>query len=244
MSRSLINTNGYLKNSENKNNKINIIPSSDITMKGVEFPVMATPVYQGVLGKDLLMKPGKEYKFDNADFVIERKLKKGGKMRRLKIMAQEGYNFMKPVNWQDPLLRQRGLNPQNLAPTYNINETVDFSAPENVFSYENSFSDLANEDEDEYQPYYNPNGDYSVEDAFNVMGSSVESGNALGMLGSAGKIITGGLRNFKSGQATEREKMRRRNEMFEKQNRGLRSYKDAISLQLGGTRRPINEIIK
>jgi hypothetical protein len=41
------------------NNKVNIIPSGNITMKGVNFPV------KGVdnLGNTKIMKPGKDYKF-------------------------------------------------------------------------------------------------------------------------------------------------------------------------------------
>jgi hypothetical protein len=41
------------------NRKVNVIPSGDITMKGVNFPV------KGVdnLGNTKIMKPGKDYKF-------------------------------------------------------------------------------------------------------------------------------------------------------------------------------------
>ena len=50
---------GYLKNSPDVNKKENIIPSGDITMKGVDFKV------KGVdnLGNTKVMKPGKDYKF-------------------------------------------------------------------------------------------------------------------------------------------------------------------------------------
>ena len=52
-------TQGYKRNSPDVNNAVNIIPSGDITMKGVDFKV------KGVdnLGNTKIMKPGKDYKF-------------------------------------------------------------------------------------------------------------------------------------------------------------------------------------
>jgi len=52
-------TTGYERNSPDVNKKENIIPSGDITMKGVDFKV------KGVdnLGNTKVMKPGKDYKF-------------------------------------------------------------------------------------------------------------------------------------------------------------------------------------
>ena len=52
-------TTGYKRNSPDVNNDVNIIPSGDITMKGVDFKV------RGVdnLGNTKIMKPGKNYKF-------------------------------------------------------------------------------------------------------------------------------------------------------------------------------------
>ena len=52
-------TQGYKKNSPDINNAVNIIPSGDITMKGVEFDVKG----EDNLGNIKLMKPGKNYKF-------------------------------------------------------------------------------------------------------------------------------------------------------------------------------------
>ena len=52
-------TQGYKKSSPDVDNSCNIIPSGDITMKGVEFPVMG----EDNLGNVKLMKPGKNYKF-------------------------------------------------------------------------------------------------------------------------------------------------------------------------------------
>ena len=64
-------TQGYQKNSPDVDNPVNIIPSGDITMKGVDFKV------KGVdnLGNTKIMKPGKDYKFPGT-IVKETKYKK------------------------------------------------------------------------------------------------------------------------------------------------------------------------
>ena len=52
-------TQGYKKNSPDVGKKSNLIPSGNITMKGVEFPVKGTDN----LGNTKIMQPGKDYKF-------------------------------------------------------------------------------------------------------------------------------------------------------------------------------------
>ena len=64
-------TQGYKKNSPDVDKPFNIIPSGDITMKGVEFPVKGTDN----LGNTKIMKPGKDYKFPGT-IVTETKYKK------------------------------------------------------------------------------------------------------------------------------------------------------------------------
>ena len=64
-------TQGYKKNSPDVNNAVNIIPSGNITMKGVEFPVKG----EDNLGNVKIMKPGKDYKFPG-NVVKETKYKK------------------------------------------------------------------------------------------------------------------------------------------------------------------------
>jgi len=64
-------TQGYKKNSPDVDNPVNIIPSGDITMKGVEFKVNGTDN----LGNTKIMKPGKNYKFPGT-IVTETKYKK------------------------------------------------------------------------------------------------------------------------------------------------------------------------
>ena len=52
-------TQGYKKSSPDVNNAVNVIPSGNITMKGVGFKVKGTDN----LGNTKVMKPGKNYKF-------------------------------------------------------------------------------------------------------------------------------------------------------------------------------------
>ncbi len=58
--------NGYKRNSPDRFNKLNIIKSSNITMKDVLFPVMGIDN----LGNKILMQPEGEYQF-SGDYVIE-----------------------------------------------------------------------------------------------------------------------------------------------------------------------------
>ena len=51
--------NGYKRNSEDVNNPYNIIDSGNITMEGVDFPVMGIDN----LGNSQLMMPGANYQF-------------------------------------------------------------------------------------------------------------------------------------------------------------------------------------
>tara|TARA_R100000544_G_C2182009_1_gene37338 strand:+ start:62 stop:325 length:264 start_codon:yes stop_codon:yes gene_type:complete len=64
-------TQGYKRNSPDVNNDVNIIPSGDITMKGVDFKVKG----EDNLGNVKIMKPGKDYKFPGT-IVKETKYKK------------------------------------------------------------------------------------------------------------------------------------------------------------------------
>ena len=65
---------GYKSDSPDVNNDVNIIPSSKITMVGVAFPVKGV----GSNGITKHMKPGKEYDFGNADYVVETPIKHCG----------------------------------------------------------------------------------------------------------------------------------------------------------------------
>ena len=83
---------GYKADSPDVNNPFNVIPSGNITMKGVDFPVMGTDN----LGNTKLMKPGKDYKFPG-DMVFEVPMaQRGGQMN------EEG---QKQRNWFDSYIR-------------------------------------------------------------------------------------------------------------------------------------------
>ena len=62
----IFSTEGYKRNSPDVNNPYNIIPSGNITMKGVDFPVMGTDN----LGNSQMMMPGNNYQFPG-DSVLE-----------------------------------------------------------------------------------------------------------------------------------------------------------------------------
>jgi hypothetical protein len=65
-----ISSTGYKRNSPDVNEPLLIIPSGDITMEGVDFPVIGTDN----LGNTKVMQPGKNYKF-KGDFVVEKPIK-------------------------------------------------------------------------------------------------------------------------------------------------------------------------
>ena len=64
--------NGYKKNSKDKNNPYNVIPSGDITMEGVDFPVYGIDN----LGNEQIMMPGAHYTFPG-NTVLEVPLRRG-----------------------------------------------------------------------------------------------------------------------------------------------------------------------
>jgi hypothetical protein len=66
-----ISTKGYKRNSPDKDRSYNVIPSGDITMEDVDFPVLGIDNK----GNKKVMKPGKNYKFPG-DVVLEVPIKK------------------------------------------------------------------------------------------------------------------------------------------------------------------------
>ena len=72
--KAAISVTGYKSDSKDVNNDVNIIPSSKITMKGVNFDVKGV----GNNGVTKHMKPGKDYDFGNADYVVETPIKHCG----------------------------------------------------------------------------------------------------------------------------------------------------------------------
>lgn len=70
----LINNTGYTPGTDTYNNPMNVIPSSQITMKDTPFNVMAYPEQ----GSPILMNPGKNYNFGNSKYVTEVPMKQAG----------------------------------------------------------------------------------------------------------------------------------------------------------------------
>jgi hypothetical protein len=62
---------GYKKNSPDKDRLYNVIPSGEITMKNVEFPVLGIDNK----GNSKVMQPGKDYSYPG-DTVLEIPMKK------------------------------------------------------------------------------------------------------------------------------------------------------------------------
>ena len=70
----IVNTTGYKDNASTSSNPINIIPSSNITMKGVSKPILAIPSNGAVE----VMQPGEEHNFAGASYVVEKPIYQSG----------------------------------------------------------------------------------------------------------------------------------------------------------------------
>lgn len=66
-----LSTTGYKRNSPDKDRPYNVIPSGEITMKNVDFPVYGIDNK----GNSKVMKPGKDYSYPG-DTVLEIPMKK------------------------------------------------------------------------------------------------------------------------------------------------------------------------
>jgi hypothetical protein len=84
---------GYLRNSPDVNKPQNIIKGGDITMKGVDFNVHGIDSN----GYAKVMTPGNNYKFPNAEYVIETPIKNNKKMSTF--MSK----YCSPVSYGTPL---------------------------------------------------------------------------------------------------------------------------------------------
>jgi len=68
-----LSTTGYKKNSPDKDRPYNVIPSGEITMKDVDFPVLGIDNK----GNSKVMQPGNDYSFEG-EMVLEFPIRKGG----------------------------------------------------------------------------------------------------------------------------------------------------------------------
>lgn len=141
-----VSTKGYKKNSPDVNNPYNIIPSGNITMQDVEFPVFGYDNY----GNQQLMYPGNDYQFPG-DYVTEIPLKKcGGEMKKLRKkqfggedIEQQGitpfYSYQEP--WTDIVTNDGGTQPPSN--TKNKNKRMPFNQFMNIAG-NNLMYDLTN----------------------------------------------------------------------------------------------------
>ena len=81
---------GYRKNSPDKNNDFNIIPSQYIDMHNVDHDVLMIPMGGRGTGNPVLAKPGERYFFPNHDFVFEQAMPENAMMRYQRIMRNGG----------------------------------------------------------------------------------------------------------------------------------------------------------
>jgi len=104
---------GYKRDSQDINNPFNIIPSGDITMEGVDFPVIGVDN----LGDEKIMFPGENYQF-KGDFVIERPLDKmqgGGEIKNKETQLFDYDEFKKKIAHVESSDGKLMRNPQTSA---------------------------------------------------------------------------------------------------------------------------------
>lgn len=208
-----VNVDGYKEGSPNKENKTNIIPSQDITMRGVKEPVLATPVHNGVTGGAKIMLPGKEYQFEGADYVIEQKTdlkyQNGGQINNNKMDRFSKYFSPKMQqggsmpNRFDKYFNGRfqsggvqfgaGFDPEKYRPKLDgLNQNVNFqNMSGSISNEEKSF----NQGLPQQGQMYNPD----LDTGFNPQGSATDQG----YLGSHGY----GQKGFKADESIETPEM-------------------------------------
>jgi hypothetical protein len=107
-----ISTQGYKRNSPDVNNPYNVIPSNQITMKGVDFPVMGTDN----MGYQQMMYPGQDYTFPG-DYVTEFPMKNMGNKRfGQKGLQNNSERFLK--NW----VEKRKINDPYIQEAYAMDQ--------------------------------------------------------------------------------------------------------------------------
>lgn len=137
--RDILNTDGYLDNSPNRNNPINIIPGGSITTKGVSKPLSVTPVYPNGQGPTQIMYPGKDKNFSGAQYVIEKdNFQEGGSVQSgpeyrqylISMGMTEGPDLERKVAEYEKGLYMTGLKPGTstaplsiMSPTQTVDET-------------------------------------------------------------------------------------------------------------------------
>lgn len=248
--RSLVNTNGYRRDSPNKDNPINVIPSGNITMENVDFPIKATPVYNSGQGPTEVLEPGQKRNFKGAEYVIEEKAQKQTNMAN---------RFDKYFPNQFQFGGMANFNPEDYRPNTNVSvynqpmQTVSQQAqaqqqmPPPMDTSGAVNSDTAStgvlpppkkdfQTDVDVQQFDNPYGGIDTEGAAVALGQGLESGNPLSIIGGAGKIGLSMFRNITSGVAQERARRRDQKAYNEKLRDSIGvNPSNSTVMQSGGT---------
>lgn len=126
--RKFVSTQGYKKDSPDKNNPINIIPSNQITMGNVEFPVIGVDN----LGNQILMQPGQNYEFEG-DYVTEFPIRQQGGQMNEEIMNQVAQAIQQGANPDEIVqaLIQQGLGePEAMQLVNNVMSQLETQLPQ------------------------------------------------------------------------------------------------------------------
>lgn len=126
--RKFVSTQGYKKDSPDKNNPINIIPSNQITMENVEFPVIGVDN----LGNQILMQPGQDYVFDG-NYVTEFPIRQQGGQMNEEIMNQVAQAIQQGANPDEIVqaLIQQGLGePEAMQLVNNVMSQLETQLPQ------------------------------------------------------------------------------------------------------------------
>jgi len=152
-------TEGYKRNSPDVNNPFNVIPSGNITMKDVDFPVMGTDN----LGNSEIMMPGNDYQFPG-DQVFEVPMAQAGIEMDSRTLLTTGLTSL--VNPFAPLvsnLIQKGKEniAQNMIPvsyrdTHYAKQLFDGSSVKQATNFGKQVSSATNNKAD-YRPTYTAN---------------------------------------------------------------------------------------
>lgn len=182
INRKFINRTGYTKGTTTSNNPVNIIPSQDITMKNVPYPIQATPLdkYGNPIGQSTMMMPEEDYFFENAAYVEERpipEMQMGGSLGApAPTFSTNTYNPESFLDIQKKAEEDMQRRMQGMAPQPQI--------------------------ENNGKPLYQFANPYSGQDfgssLFNL-GTSISEGNAEGIVSSGANVLFKGAKTFLSG---------------------------------------------
>ncbi len=193
---------GYKDNSPYKDSSSNHISSNSITMSGVGKNLIGAGLDEnGKLKQIRFMKPEEEYDFKKAYSVLEMPQYQTGGQTEINPMTGQPFDMeevvvtgQKPFNYLQGDMNLDGTVDQNDNSTQSLNaqnqqlnqeQQQDITAPPKT-------------------QFFNPYNGVDIPTAATTLGSSIESGNTLGIVGSGLKIATGIGRNIVGGIGQQR----------------------------------------